>query len=91
MFNTRPAPQRILNQVAKIQAVCQRHNVPMAAAALQFPLAHPVVASTIPGAQSIAEFQQNLDFMQSPIPAALWADLKSEGLMAANAPVPEGR
>ena len=53
MFNTRPAPQRILNQVAKIQAVCQRHNVPMAAAALQFPLAHPVVASTIPGRAKI--------------------------------------
>jgi D-threo-aldose 1-dehydrogenase len=90
MFNTKLAPPYILDRVGKIEAVCKRHNVPMAAAALQFPLAHPVVASVIPGAQSVAELQQNLAFMRQPIPASLWADFKAENLIAAGAPVPAG-
>lgn len=88
MFNTKIAPQRILDRVAKIQSVCERHGVPMAAAALQFPLGHPVVASVIPGARSVSELEQNLAFMNSPIPADLWTDLVAEGLIDREAPLP---
>ena len=55
----------------------------LAAAALQFPLAHPIVASIIPGAFSPDQVRQNVDHCRHPIPASLWSDLKSQGLIAA--------
>jgi len=89
-FNTRPAPPRIMERVRRIAAVCARHNVALPAAALQFPLGHPIVVSVIPGAQSVAELRQNLDYMRQKIPPGLWADLKGEGLVEGSAPVPAG-
>ena len=89
-FNTKPAPPEILERVRLIEGVCERHGVALPAAALQFPLGHPLVVSVIPGARSIAELDGNLAYMRQPIPAALWANLKSEGLVAAAAPVPDG-
>ncbi len=50
MYNYEPAGPAILERVAKIEAVCKRWNIPLAAAALHFPLGHPIVASIIPGA-----------------------------------------
>lgn len=89
-FNTRPAPPVVLDRVRRIAAVCARHDVALPAAALQFPLGHPLVASVIPGARSVAELDQNLAYFAAPIPAALWSDLKAEGLIEASAPVPPG-
>jgi D-threo-aldose 1-dehydrogenase len=68
--------------------VCRAHGVPLAAAAIQFPLAHPKVSSVVIGAISAAEIRQNFELMSLPIPVALWRDLKSEGLVRGNAPVP---
>lgn len=82
------APPILLEKAARIQAVCARHGVPLPAAALQLPLAHPAVASVIPGAMSRAELLQNLAWMEQPIPAALWAELKHEGLLDPRAPTP---
>jgi D-threo-aldose 1-dehydrogenase len=87
-FNTRPAPQYVLDRVRRIEAVCARHNVPLPAAALQFPLAHPIAVSVIPGARSPQEFDANLAYLHKPITADLWAELKQEGLIDAAAPVP---
>jgi len=64
--------------------------VALPAAALQFPLGHPLVVSVIPGARSVAELDQNLGYMADAIPAILWDDLKAEGLIEAAAPVPPG-
>jgi D-threo-aldose 1-dehydrogenase len=64
--------------------------VPLAAAALQFPLGHPAVCSVIPGAISPAELEQNIENIQLPIPAALWAELRHERLLDPAAPVPAG-
>ena len=61
----------------------------MADAALAFPLAHPAVLSVIPGGQSPEEVRQNMSSLNAAIPAAFWSDLKSEGLLRADAPVPE--
>jgi D-threo-aldose 1-dehydrogenase len=72
----------------RIGAVCARHGVPAGAAALQFPLAHPAVASVIPGARSAAEQAENAAWARRPIPADLWAELKAEGLLGAEAPCP---
>jgi len=82
------APRPLIEKARKIAAVCQRHQVPLAAAALQFPLAHPAVVSVIPGALSAYEVQQNLGYLRKPIPAALWQELRAEGLVAPAAPLP---
>lgn len=82
------APPEIIAKARRIEAVCHRHGVPLPAAALQFVLAHPVVCSVIPGALSAAEVTQNLAHLRHAIPAALWQDLTSEGLLDPAAPVP---
>jgi D-threo-aldose 1-dehydrogenase len=83
-----PALPEVLAKVARIEAVCARHNVPLAAAALQFPLGHPSVASVIPGGLSPEHVKQNVAAFCHPIPTALWAELKQEGLLRRDAPVP---
>jgi D-threo-aldose 1-dehydrogenase len=87
-YNYAPAPPEILEKAGKIQAVCERHGVPMAAAALQFPLGHPAVAAIIPGAVAPNEAERNVATLRVEIPAALWAELKHEGLLHSDAPVP---
>ena len=82
------ATPEVRAHVGAIEAVCRRHDVPMAAAALQFPLHHPIVASVIPGALSPEHVERNVAGMRLDIPVALWADLKSEGLIRADAPTP---
>ncbi len=87
-WNYDTAPPEIVARVQKIAAVCKSHNVPLPAAALQFPLAHPVVAAVIPGPRNAAEFTENLPLFTMKIPPGLWSDLRSEGLLHPNAPVP---
>jgi D-threo-aldose 1-dehydrogenase len=87
-FNYAPAPADVLEKVAAIERICAAHGVPLKAAALQFPLHHPCVASVIPGISSAAELNENLRMMRTPIPAALWLELKAGGLMDAQAPIP---
>ena len=87
-WNYATAPAEVVARVEAIRAVCDRHAVPLPAAALQFPLAHPAVAAIIPGPRTSAEFTDNLELMQRKIPAALWAELRHEGLMHKDAPVP---
>ena len=64
------------------------HDVELKAAAIQFPLAHPAVPTILTGVISPAEFEENRRLFEVPIPAGLWTDLKAEGLVAADAPVP---
>lgn len=85
-YNYDPAPPAILERVARIEAVCTRHGVRLVDAAFQFPLRHPAVVSVVPGGQGVAEMDSNLAASRARIPAALWADLKAEGLMRADAP-----
>ena len=85
-FNYLPVPRDILEKARSIKEVCDRHAVPLKAAALQFGLAHPAVAATIPGARSIEELEENLRMAAHPIPADLWEELRAEGLIHPNAP-----
>jgi D-threo-aldose 1-dehydrogenase len=78
----------VLERVRRMQAVCSRHGVPLAAAALQFPLGHPSVASVIPGALNADQVARNVEGFRTEIPAALWEELKHEQLLRADAPVP---
>ncbi|MCB0091864.1 MAG: hypothetical protein KDE54_28430, partial [Caldilineaceae bacterium] len=61
---------------------------PLPAAALQFLLANPIVAAIIPGALAPEHVQSNIGLLAQEIPAAVWAELKQEGLLVADAPVP---
>lgn len=81
-------PAAIRDKALRLQAICDRHDVPLPAAALQFILAHPQVVSTIPGARSADEMRANIDFVHHTIPAALWHDLADSGLIAKQAPLP---
>ena len=87
-YNGRPAPPAVLERVRRIVAVCRRHDVPLGAVALQFPLAHPAISAIIPGAVSRAEVLDNIGYLRIGIPADLWLELKHEGLLHEAAPVP---
>ncbi|WP_332694322.1 aldo/keto reductase [Bosea sp. (in: a-proteobacteria)] len=89
-YNYQPAPPEILARVAAIEAVCARHGVPLRRAALQFPLGHPAVSSLVMGAVTAAEVADQIAELAAPVPAALWAELKSLGLLGADVPVPGG-
>ncbi len=82
-----PAPETIVKKALAIEAVCARYDVPLTAAALQFPLLHPAVVSVIPGANVAAHIEANVRNVSMPIPPELWADLKRGGLIAEDAPV----
>jgi D-threo-aldose 1-dehydrogenase len=83
-----PASDDIQNKVRRIQEVCAAHGVNLKAAALQFPLAHPAVASVIPGGVRPEEVMENIAMASAPIPHEFWTTLKSEGLIDRMSPVP---
>ncbi len=87
-YNYLPAPAEVMERVARIEAICRVHDVPLAAAALQFVLAHPAVVTVIPGGRSRAEVEQNARWVSLELPAPFWLDLKTEGLLRSDAPVP---
>jgi D-threo-aldose 1-dehydrogenase len=87
-YNYVPADAAVLARAQKIKAVCDRYSVPLPAAALQFPLAHPRVCTVLLGIRAIDELEKNLRWLEVSIPDALWADLKREGLLRDNAPTP---
>ena len=85
-YNYDPAPQEVLDKVARIETVCTAHGVRLLDAAFQFPLLHPAVVSVIPGGQGVSEMNSNLTAASAEIPPALWQDLKAQGLMRPDAP-----
>ena len=87
-YNYSPAPQPIMDKVARIEKVCAAHNVPLPAAALQFVVAHPVVASFVAGTRTVEQLEQNLSWFSHPIPADFWAEMKDAGLLREDAPTP---
>ena len=83
-----PAEAEVLEKVRQMEAVCAHHETPLAAAALQFPLAHPLVSAIIPGALAPEHVQQNLNLYRHAVPPDLWSELKSERLLREEAPTP---
>jgi D-threo-aldose 1-dehydrogenase len=88
-YNYDPAPKHILERVAKIEAVCKRHKVKLPEAALRFPLHHKQVVSVIPGGANAKEVALNAKTMAAKLPKGLWNELKAEGLLRKDAPVPK--
>ena len=87
-YQYRPAPPEILEKTRQIEAICAQHGVPLKAAALQFPLAHPAIRSLVVGMISPEEVDQNLEALHTPIPAAFWDDLRAQGMIDPAAPTP---
>jgi D-threo-aldose 1-dehydrogenase len=88
LYDYVPAPADVVDRARRIQEVCERYGVPLPAAALQFPLAHPKVCSVLLGPRTIAELETNLALLDVDIPAELWSDLTNEGLIRESAPPP---
>jgi D-threo-aldose 1-dehydrogenase len=84
---SRPSPNSAQHR-ERLRQVASRHGVDLAAAALQFGVAHPVVAATIPGASSPEHLRRNAGLMHIEIPAAFWEELRAEGLVPPDAPLP---
>jgi D-threo-aldose 1-dehydrogenase len=89
-FNYRPAEPAILQRVRAVGEVCAAFDVPLQAAALQFPLGHAAIATVLPGARSPAEVEANMRFAAHRIPGAFWQALRDAGLLALDVPVPAG-
>ena len=87
-FNYAPAAREWVERTARIEAIGDAHGVPLRAAALQFPLAHPAIDIVMVGARSAAEWQDALAMTRRPIPAAYWRDLRTAGLLPDAAPTP---
>jgi D-threo-aldose 1-dehydrogenase len=87
-YNYATAPEPLLERARKIRAVCDRHGIPLKAAALQFPIGHPAVSCVVVGCRSVAQLDESLRMFEVDIPPALWQELKSEGLLREDAPTP---
>ena len=87
-YNYGDAPRRLVERAQAIASVCGRHGTTLPAAALAFPLAHPAVASVCVGARSAAQMDRNAALHDEAIAPEVWSELKAEGLLRGDAPVP---
>lgn len=86
-FHHQEASDEILERVRLIQEICDAHHIPMQAAAIQFPLLHPAIASVVVGSASAASMQRNVEYSKISIPTALWDALKSANIIPQHAPI----
>lgn len=87
-YGYEPADAAILARTARIAAVCERHDVPLGTAALQFVAAHPAISTVLIGPRSVLELDDNLQALRHSIPDALWDDLESASLITRGSPRP---
>ena len=87
-FDYTDAPAPLLARAEALRSTCAEFGVPLQAAALQFPLAHPAVACCVAGMRGPEQVAQNVAWFEQPIPAGLWAALRARGLVAEAAPCP---
>lgn len=80
-FEYGEAPRAVIEKVAAIEDICEAYAVPLAAAALQFPLRHPVVDNVIPGIGSPCHLKKAVALMAHPIPEAFWTALHDKQLL----------
>ena len=88
-FDYAPASDEVLARARRLGVVCARHDVPLRAAAMQFPLAHPAVVSLVAGVRTPSHLDDYPALLARPIPASLWDELRAEGLLPSDAPVPD--
>jgi D-threo-aldose 1-dehydrogenase len=82
------APLKLIERARRMAAICERNGTSLPAAALLFPLAHPAIISVCVGSRSPEQIEGNVDSYHTDVPDAVWAELKEEGLLRPDAPVP---
>ena len=87
-YDYEPVSSFRLEQARAIEAICRRHDVPIAAAAIQLPFGHPAVRSVVVGARTPEQLEESTAMFSWSIPSELWRDLKSAGLLAERVPTP---
>jgi D-threo-aldose 1-dehydrogenase len=87
-YNYKAAPGPLLEKARRIRAVCERHGVPLKAAAVQFPVGHRAVPTVVVGCRSVAQLDESLEMFETDISQAMWQELKSEGLLPEDVPTP---
>jgi len=88
MYDYCPAPDEIVTRLRGVEEICDAFDVPIAAAALQFPLAHPAVSAVIPGIGSATRVTETCDLLKASIPRSFWEALRTQGVIDSRAPVP---
>lgn len=88
-YNYGGVPPQVMRQAQALDGTCAEFGVPLQAAALQFPLAHPAVVSVLAGMRSPEQVAANAAWLERAIPRELWHRLRGRGLIAGNAPLPE--
>lgn len=76
-------PDELWDRLQRIVAVCRNHDVPLPAAAVQFPLQDAATRSVVVGSSRPEQIRQNVELAAVPIPAAFWTELAHEGLIPA--------
>jgi D-threo-aldose 1-dehydrogenase len=90
LFNYGPAGAHWIDRVRRIETLCAEFGIPLRAAALQFPLAHPAVEIVLVGAHHRDQWSDAIEMIRHAIPAAFWTALKQASLLPPDAPIPEG-
>jgi len=88
MWNYAQAPEDVIKKARALGTVADEFNIPLAAAALQFPLGHQIITSVIPGPRNASELRQIVDWFKVPIPDEFWSALLERRLITENAPLP---
>lgn len=68
-------PPDIVERVKKIEEVCKRHDLPLQAAAIQFPFRNPLVSAAVLGMSDVERVRQNLAWARTVIPESFWSNL----------------
>ena len=87
-FNYVPAGPEVIGRAAAIKRVCDAHGVSLKAAAIQFPLHHPAVATVLMGPRTPEQVDGNVDAFSETVPDGLWRDLKAAGHLPEDVPTP---
>ena len=87
-YNYIPASAELVEKARRIRDVCERHGVPLKAAAIQFSFGHPAVVSVLVGCRSTDEVEENVRMYEWAIPDELWDDLRDQGLLPDEVPTP---
>lgn len=87
-YNYQEAPAELVDRAQRLRAVCERHGVPLRAAAIQFPLGHPAVSCVVVGCRSLDQLLDSIRMFETEIPSALWDELKAERLLPEEVPTP---
>jgi D-threo-aldose 1-dehydrogenase len=74
-FDYQQAPPEVLARVEELENTCVAQGVPLKAAAVQFPLRHPAVASVLVGCRTPDEVEENVRLAELDIPSTLWTVL----------------